>query len=91
MKNLSQMSPQFRKAYNLLVERKGALTRVTAMHYGIMNLTARITELRQAGYRIVCTNKKDGFGNRYGEFTYAPLMLPAPSSLPLTPGMQSVI
>ncbi|MDO8839664.1 MAG: helix-turn-helix domain-containing protein [Parvibaculum sp.] len=49
-----------------------ATTRVTAMHYGVMNLTARISELRNAGYDVVCTIHRDVAGNKYGEFKLAP-------------------
>lgn len=44
------------------------ITRLTAMHYGIMNLTARISELRNFGYDIRCRMKKDAEGREYGEF-----------------------
>lgn len=48
-----------------------SVTRLTAMHYGIMNLTARISELRGAGHNVVCTMKTDLNGAEYGEFTLA--------------------
>ncbi len=44
------------------------ITRLIAMHYGIMNLTARISELRNFGYDIRCRMKKDAEGREYGEF-----------------------
>lgn len=47
------------------------VTRLTAMHYGIQNLTARISDLRNAGYDIVCNWQTDMEGNRYGEFELA--------------------
>lgn len=51
-----------------LMERDGAITRLTAMHYGIANLTARITELRDAGYYVVCVEKRDASNRRYGSW-----------------------
>ncbi len=59
--------------------RKGrSVTRLTAMNYGVMNLTARITELRQRGFTIVCTMKRDGLGRKYGSFKL--IQLPALAS-----------
>jgi hypothetical protein len=52
-----------------LIERDGHLTRLTAMHYGIANITARITELRDAGYPVVCALAKDADGSRYGRWS----------------------
>lgn len=45
-----------------------SITRLSAMHYGIMNLTARISELRNFGYDVKCRMKKDAEGREYGEF-----------------------
>lgn len=61
------MNPQTEKVLSLL--RRGPLTRLTAMHYGVMNLTARLADLRGLGYRISCASKRDANGARYGEFT----------------------
>lgn len=47
------------------------ISRVEAMHYGIMNLTARITDLRNSGIDVRCRTKYDLRGNRYGEFYVA--------------------
>ena len=56
-----------------LIKRDGRVTRLTAMHYGIANLTARISELRlYGGLDIVCTEKVDAVGRRYGEWTIGP-------------------
>lgn len=60
-------APQTQKVYDLL-KRGQSLTRLTAMHYGVMNLTARITDLRKAGVSIKCDLKHDLNGNRYGSF-----------------------
>jgi len=46
-----------------------SVTRLTAMHSGVMNLTARIADLRNQGHNIVCTWKKDMEGREYGEFS----------------------
>ena len=62
-------TPQTRKVLELL--KKGHLTRLTAMHYGVMNLTARISDLRSLGWTVNCTTKRDSEGNRYGDFTLA--------------------
>lgn len=60
-------APQTQKVYNLLSKGEH-LTRVTAMHYGIMNLTARVADLRNAGVKVLCNIKHDHDGNRYGSF-----------------------
>lgn len=44
------------------------LTRVTAMHYGIMNVTARIAELRNDGFNVKCRWKMDAEGAEYGSW-----------------------
>ena len=54
-----------------LIERDGHVSRLTAMHYGIANVTARITELRDAGIPVVCENCRDASGNRYGRWSLA--------------------
>jgi hypothetical protein len=64
------LAPQTQKLLTIL-EAGRSVTRVTAMHYGIMNLTARIADLRNAGFTVVCTTKRDVDGNRYGEFSLA--------------------
>ena len=60
-------APQTQKVYDLLADGE-RLTRLTAMHYGIMNLTARVSELRGAGVSVWCDMKKDHDGRRYGSF-----------------------
>lgn len=65
-----QLSKQARLVLRSL-EAGRSVTRVTAMHYGVMNLTARISELRNAGYEITCTMRRDVAGDRYGEFVLA--------------------
>ena len=64
------MSPQTRKVYDLLKSGR-SLTRLIAMHYDIQNLTARISELRNGGYKINCVRRRDVLGQRYGEFHLA--------------------
>lgn len=64
------LSPQAKKLLGLL--RSGrAVTRLIAMHYGIMNVTARLTELRAFGFAVACKMKHDLNGNRYGEWSLA--------------------
>lgn len=48
------------------------VTRLTAMHAGVMNLTARIADLRALGHDVKCTMKTDMEGREYGEFSLAP-------------------
>ena len=49
-----------------LISRDGKVTRLTALHYGIANLTAHITELRYVGFNVVCEVKQDANGKEYG-------------------------
>lgn len=64
--HINSLTPQASKVLGLL--RKGKLTRLIAMHYGVMNITARLADLRRFGYKVECHNKRDSEGNRYGEF-----------------------
>lgn len=48
------------------------ITRLTAMHYGIQNLTARIADLRNMGWQVDCVEKRDQEGQRYGSFSLHP-------------------
>ena len=66
--NKKSPTPQTQKVLKLLKSGK-SVTRLTAMHYGIMNLTARITDLRKAGIPVRCEMKYDMDGNRYGSFS----------------------
>lgn len=75
------MNPQSTQVLNLL-KRDGNLTRLTAMHYGIANVTARIADLRRAGYRVTCTEKRDAAGRRYGVWRLAPTQVVAPPATP---------
>ena len=52
-----------------IIGRDSSITRLTAMHYGIANVTARIAELRNAGIQVLCENKVDAAGKRYGRWT----------------------
>ena len=52
-----------------MMERGRKVTRLTALHAGVMNLTARIADLRNAGHNVVCTMDSDEDGNEYGVFT----------------------
>lgn len=68
-------TPQARKVLKLLASGE-RLSRVTAMHYGVMNLTARLADLRNAGWDVRCEIKRDVDGNRYGSFSLAGEQLP---------------
>ena len=63
------MTPQATKLLTTL--RAGrSVTRLTAMHMGIMNLTARVADLRNAGHEVACVWKSDDVnGTKYGSFT----------------------
>lgn len=52
-----------------LMRRDGRVTRMTALHYGVANLTARIAELRVEGYAVDCSVKLDANGKEYGVWT----------------------
>ena len=62
------LSPQAQTVLEAL-EAGHLVTRLTMMNLGVMNLTARMAELRNAGYSIVCKMDKDLRGNRYGKFS----------------------
>lgn len=68
-----------------LILRDGRVTRLSAMHYGVANLTARITELRDRldghGIDVACTEKRDANGHRYGVWSLAALE-PAATTAP---------
>jgi len=65
---VSLLSKQGRQVLEL-IRRDGRVTRLTALHYGVANLTARIAELREVGFNINCTVKLDANGKEYGEWT----------------------
>lgn len=52
-----------------LIRRDGRVTRLTALHYGVANLTARIADLRASGFLIDCEVKLDANGKEYGVWT----------------------
>jgi hypothetical protein len=71
--------PTFRKADKQtmqvlsLLRRDGNVTRLTAQHYGIANLTARIADLRLThGVNVRCQQRKDAEGRRYGVWSLDP-------------------
>lgn len=66
----SALSPQAAKVLEL-IRRDGHVSRLTALHYGIANLTARIAELRFRRFAIDCKVKADGNGNKYGSWFLA--------------------
>jgi hypothetical protein len=65
---LSNASPQAKKLYNLM-DRDGYVTRLTAAHYNIPNITARVSELRRIGIDVDCSVTKDAEGHEYGRWT----------------------
>ena len=67
---LENVTPQAQKVYNLMA-RDGHVTRLTALHYSIANLTARIAELRAAGIAVECELRTDANGNEYGRWFLA--------------------
>ncbi len=69
---LKQFSPTSQNGKLLAQMKAGrSVTRVTAFSYGVMNLTARIADLRNAGYMIECETRSDMDGSRYGSFSLA--------------------
>lgn len=63
------MSPQVSQVLNLM-QRDGYVTRLTAGHYGINNLTARFADLRlRHGYGIRCEKKTDALGRPYSRWS----------------------
>jgi hypothetical protein len=62
------VSPQSAKVLEIM-QIDGAITRLTAMHYGIANLPARVLDLRTAGIPVVCDERKDAKGSRYGRWS----------------------
>lgn len=51
----------------------GTISPLEARHvYGIERLASRIDELKQSGFQIVTTMKKDAKQRRYAEYTFAP-------------------
>lgn len=52
------------------------VTRLTAIMGGVMNLTARISDLRALGHDVICTMKTDPEGREYGVFSLAPPISP---------------
>lgn len=66
-----RLSRQERTLLDLL-ERDGHVTRLTAMHAGIANVTARIAELRlDADVKIKAEVRKDIHGRRYARWSLA--------------------
>lgn len=65
------LDPQTSQVLKLL-KRDGFITRLVAAHYGIANLTARISDLRNRHVNVVCETKRDAEGRRYGHWTLAP-------------------
>lgn len=50
-----------------LMQRDGDVTRLTAAHYGVANVTARIADLRKRyGIKVECEKRRDAAGRLYG-------------------------
>lgn len=60
-------TPQAKKVYELL-QRDGRVTRLTALHYGVANVTARVAELRRLGIAVECEVVQDAEGREYGRW-----------------------
>jgi hypothetical protein len=65
------ITPKAARVFELM-KRDGGVTRLTAMHAGIPNLTARIAELRAADVIVDCETHTDIDGNQYGRWSIAP-------------------
>lgn len=62
-----QLSAQNRLVLDILL-RDNYITRVAAAHYNIANVTARISELRSAGFDIPAHTYHDLRGRRYARW-----------------------
>jgi hypothetical protein len=63
------MTPQANKVLDI-IKRDGHITRLSAMHYKISNVSARIAELRIEGrLNIVAIKAKDADGQAYSRWT----------------------
>lgn len=61
-----KVNPQIKKVLQLMLQ-DGKITRLTAMHYGIANVTARIADIRKRlRIYVDCQEKVDADGHRYG-------------------------
>jgi hypothetical protein len=55
------------------MKRYGSISPLEARHvHGIERLASRIDELRQEGFQIVTTMKRDAKGKRYASYEFAP-------------------
>lgn len=68
--SVNGLSKQGKKVLEL-IQRDGRVTRMTALHYGVANVTARIAELRYEGFNVVCEVKVDAEGREYGNWKIA--------------------
>ena len=68
-KRFQTLTPQAQKVLHM-IRRDGHITRQSAvMSLSVANLTARIAELRSAGFDIICKERNDVNGNRYGRWS----------------------
>ena len=69
---IPSLSPQARTILRAMLDGH-AVTRIGAMHnWSVQNVTARLTEMRNAGIEIKTTMKNDARGHRYGSYTLRP-------------------
>lgn len=61
------MTPQTKQTLDVLKKDQG-ITIMTAMHYGITNLSARLSDLKDAGFEVVREQKKDLRGQKYSRW-----------------------
>lgn len=63
-----------------VMRRDGQITRLSAAHYGIANVTSRIADLRiRHGVNVQCDLKRDAEGARYGAWRIVPTNPPGQS------------
>lgn len=65
-----ELKPQAAVVLDYLASR-GPISQVVAVHYGIMSLTSRISELKAAGVPIKREFKTDHLGKRYASYSLA--------------------
>lgn len=60
-----KLSPQAAKVLDLLTTTSGLTQTIAVAVYQVGSITARIAELRRAGYEIATERRHDGFGKQY--------------------------
>jgi hypothetical protein len=55
------------------LQKYGSISPLEARHvYGIERLASRVDELRQSGFKLTTSIKKDAKGKRYAEYAFTP-------------------